>query len=112
MNDSELKAIMDFVREALTEYKNGLKEIAIEIKTLNSSVNDIRINMSKFESLSSALKDQVTDLVKRVTILENCNTAEQGEKRGRENTIKFTWLIWGGLATGILLLIVRWFSGI
>ena len=107
MADLDLQAIMAFVKEALAEYKDGLKEIAAEIKTLNNSVNDIRINMSKFESLSSTLKDQMTDIVKRVTILENCNTSEQGEKRGKENVIKFTWLIWGGLATGVLLLIAK-----
>lgn len=90
MGDLDLQAIMAFVKEALTEYKDGLKEIASEIKTLNNSVNDIRINMSKFESLSSTLKEQMTDLIKRVTILENCNTAEIGEKRGKENVIKFT----------------------
>ena len=90
MADLDLQAIMAFVKEALAEYKDGLKEIASEIKTLNNSVNDIRINMSKFESLSSTLKEQMTDLIKRVTILENCNTAEIGEKRGKENVIKFT----------------------
>jgi len=93
MGELDLQAIMAFVKEALAEYKDGLKEIAQEIKTLNSSVNDIRINMSKFESLSSTLKEQMTDIIKRVTILENCNTAEIGEKRGKENVIKFTWLI-------------------
>lgn len=116
MGENDLQAVIGFFKEQLQgfrdDFKQELSSIAAEIKALNSSVNEIKLALGKVDMISQQLQNSVTDLIKRVTILENCNTADAGEKRGKENVIKFTWLIWGGLATGIGLLIAKWFIGI
>ena len=89
MNDTDLQTIMAFVKEAVTEYKDGLKEIAIEIKTLNNSVNEIKMALSRVDMVSQQLQNIVKELGERVAILEKCNNQNQGVTRGSQNTLKF-----------------------
>lgn len=94
MGDTDLQTVIGFFKEQLQgfrdDFKQELSSIATEIKALNSSVNEIKMTLNKVDMISQQLQSTVNDLTKRVTVLENCNIANVNEKKGKENTIKFT----------------------
>jgi peptidoglycan hydrolase CwlO-like protein len=112
MNESDLKTIVTFFKEQLQDFKADLKQLVSSMGFLKDSVADIKIILDKVDRLSSNLENKYEELERRVSNLEAGNTLTAGEKRGKENTIKFTWLIWGSLLTGIVLIIVKWLAGI
>ena len=111
MAENDLQTVIKFFQEQLKGFRDDFKEelssIAAEIKALNASVNEIKMALNKVDMISQQLQNTVTDLAKRVSILENCNNQNQGITKGSQNTLKFVWGITGGIIYFLLNLLTK-----
>lgn len=111
MPENELQTVIKFFQEQLKGFRDDFKEelssIATEIKALNASVNEIKMALSRVDMVSQQLQGTVTDLSKRVTVLESCMNTSKGESKGSQNTLKFVWGITGGIIYFLLNLLTK-----
>jgi predicted nucleic acid-binding Zn-ribbon protein len=111
MPENDLQTVIKFFQEQLKGFRDDFKEelssIATEIKALNASVNEIKMALSRVDNLSGELKETVKDIIKRVTVLESCNSQMKGVTTGSQNTLKFVWGITGGIIYFLLNLLTK-----
>lgn len=111
MPENDLQTVIKFFQEQLKGFRDDFKEelssIATEIKALNASVNEIKMALNKVDMISQQLQGTVTDLAKRVSILENCMNVTNGETKGSRYTLNIVWGIAGGIIYFLLNLLTK-----
>ena len=91
MPENDLQTVIKFFQEQLKGFRDDFKEelssIATEIKALNALVNEIKMALSRVDMVSQQLQGTVTDLSKRVTVLESCMNTSKGESKGSQTLL-------------------------